>query len=157
MKKHSPIKSVMTKLATEPQKVELSVDSELDKLISKIDNSKKASKDLLSQAEELTSSIGQTLYRAQVNISGDAQALKKVDGKLGDMYKELKGYDKQIDALLNKVQSAEKQLGNTREISSLYKKINQLRISLGSGTMLYGRIGDKISQRLREASEIKKI
>ena len=145
------------KVELEEHKVELSVESELNKLASKIDNSKKSSKDLLSQAEELTSSIGKTLYRAQVNIAGDATALEKVDSKLANMYKELKGYNQEIDALFNKVKVAEKQLGNTSEINSLYKEINQLKISLGSGTVLYGRIGDKITQRLREAGELKKI
>ena len=162
MKQGKTEKAVFAKLSTEKveleeHKVELSVDSEINKLISRVDNSRKTSKDLLNQAQELASSIGKTLYRAQVNISGDAQDLKKVDSKLGNMYKELKGYNKEVEALFNKLKSAEKELGSTREIDKFYKKLRELQISISSGTVPYGQIGDRITQRLREAEQLKKI
>ena len=119
----------MAKLAVEqtPEKVELgqhnvalNIGSEIERIASNLDSSKSAANKLLVSAKELSSNIGRELYRAQVNISSDFKTLQKVDNELRSSYKELKGYNNDIDKLFDKVEQAEKSLGRSTDIDRLY-------------------------------------
>ena len=156
----------MAKLAEEqtPQKVELgqhnvalNIGSEIERIASNLDSSKSAANKLLVSAKELSSNIGRELYRAQVNISSDFKTLQKVDNELRSSYKELKGYNNDIDKLFDKVEQAEKSLGRSTDIDRLYKKLKELRISVASGTAPFGSIGDSVAKAFKEAEAINKI
>ena len=160
MKQGKTEKAVFAKLSKvelEEQKVELNVGSEIERIASNLDSSKSAANKLLVSAKELSDNIGRELYRAQVNISSDFKTLQKVDNELRSSYKELKGYNDDIDKLFDKVKQAEKSLGRSRDIERLYKKLKELRISAASGTAPFGSIGDSITGAFKNAEAINKI
>jgi predicted DNA-binding ArsR family transcriptional regulator len=160
MKQGKTEKAVFAKLSKvelEEQKVELNVGSEIERIASNLDSSKSAANKLLVSAKELSDNIDRELYRAQVNISSDFKTLQKVDNELRSSYKELKGYNDDIDKLFDKVKQAEKSLGRSRDIERLYKKLKELKISVASGTAPFGSIGDSITGSFKNAEAINKI
>ena len=160
MKQGKTEKAVFAKLSKvelSQHEIALNVGSEIERIASNLDSSKSAANKLLASGKELSSNIGRELYRAQVNISSDFKTLQKVDNDLRSSYKELKGYNNDIDKLFDKVQQAEKSLGSSGDIQRLYKKLKELKSSAASGTAPFGSIGDAITGAFKKAEAIKKI
>ncbi|MDB2690396.1 hypothetical protein N9Z17_04275 [Planktomarina temperata] len=160
MKQSKTEKAVFAKLSKvelEQHEVELNVGGEIERIASNLDSSKSNANKLLKLGLELSNNIGREVYRAKVNVSSDFKSLQKVDNELRSSYKELKGYNNDIDKLFDKVKQAENSLGRTRDIERLYKKIKELRISAASGTAPFGKVGDEITGAFKEAEAIKKI
>jgi DNA repair ATPase RecN len=162
MKQGKTEKAVFAKLSTEKLELEqheiaLNVGNDIERIASNLDSSKSKANKLLTTAKDLSENIGRELYRAQVNISSDYKTLKKVDSELMDSFKELKGYNADIDKLFDKVKQAEKSLGRSRDIERLYKKLKELSIAAASGTAPFGSIGSSIDGAIRKAEAINKI
>lgn len=158
MKQGKTEKAVFAKLSKvelEQHEVELNVDQDIDKLVADAKNWKGEAKEVYAEAMDLASEIGRTLYRAKVNINGDARVLEKKLKQIKDFRKDFEVIRKGEEQIRTKVKQAQKLLGDSKEIDKLNAKLKQLNIDIGSAGFLGST--DKIVQRLRERDKLNEI
>jgi dissimilatory sulfite reductase (desulfoviridin) alpha/beta subunit len=158
MKQGKTEKAVFAKLSKvelTQHEVELNVDQDIDKLVADAKNWKSEAKEVYAEAMDLASEIGRTLYRAKVNINGDARVLEKKLKQIKDFRKDFEVIRKGEEQIRTKVKQAQKLLGDSKEIDKLNAKLKQLNIDIGSAGFLGST--DKIVQRLRERDKLNEI
>lgn len=158
MKQGKTEKAVFAKLSKvelAQHEVELNVDQDIDKLVTDAKNWKSEAKGVYAEAMDLASEIGRTLYRAKVNINGDARVLEKKLKQIKDFRKDFEVIRKGEEQIRTKVKQAQKLLGDSKEIDKLNAKLKQLNIDIGSAGFLGST--DKIVQRLRERDKLNEI
>jgi HPt (histidine-containing phosphotransfer) domain-containing protein len=158
MKQGKTEKAVFAKLSKvelAQHEVELNVDQDIDKLVADAKNWKGEAKEVYAEAMDLASEIGRTLYRAQVNINGDARVLEKKLKQIKDFRKDFEVIRKGEEQIRTKVKQAQKLLGDSKEIDKLNAKLKQLNIDIGTAGFLGST--DNIVQRLRERDKLNEI
>ena len=111
MKQGKTEKAVFAKLSKvelEQHEVALNVDQDIDKLVAQAKNWKDEAKGVYQEAMDLAGEIGRTLYRAKVNINGDARVLEKKLKQIKDYRKDFEVIRKGEEQIQTKVKQAQK-------------------------------------------------